>query len=108
MNDNNNNKKPGLQIKISPELADGVYVNLCVIAHSRTEFVVDCISVMPNKPTADVKSRLILAPEHAKRLMLALQDNVAKYERENGQIELGEQMPLGSKDIMMPLNGGDA
>ncbi len=84
---NNKPKQEGqLQIELSNEVAQGTYANLALITHSSAEFVVDFIRVMPGLPKASVKSRVVLTPEHAKRLMFALQDNIRKYEEKNGAI----------------------
>ena len=80
----NNNQ---LQIELSEEVAQGMYSNLAVITHSSSEFVLDFVRVMPGIPKANVKARIILTPEHAKRLLLALQDNIQKYESINGPIK---------------------
>ena len=80
-----------LNIELSGEMAEGVYSNLAVITHNPTEFVVDFIQVVPNVPKARVKSRVILSPHHAKRLLAALTDNVGKYERQFGEIREPDQ-----------------
>ncbi len=72
-------KKQQLNIELSEEVAQGIYSNLAVITHSASEFIIDFIRIMPGIPKANVKSRVILTPEHAKRLLLALQDNIKKY-----------------------------
>lgn len=96
-------EKKNLQINIAPEVASGKYSNLAIIGHSATEFVLDFASVLPGAPQAQVQSRVILAPEHAKRLLAALQDNVMKYENQFGQIKLTGAAPS------MPLAfGGEA
>ena len=77
-----------IQIELSDEIAQGTYSNLAIIAHSSSEFVVDFVRMMPGIPKAKVQSRIILTPEHAKRLMLALADNVKKYESQYGDIKL--------------------
>lgn len=77
-----------LQIEISPDVAQGVYANLAMIAHSPSEFILDFACVLPGLPKAPVKSRVVIAPEHAKRLLFALQENVAKYEQMFGPIDL--------------------
>ncbi|GAB1448482.1 DUF3467 domain-containing protein [Bacteroidota bacterium] len=82
-----------LNIELSEEMAEGVYSNLALITHSNSEFVIDFIRVMPGVPKAKVKSRIVLTPDHAKRLLLALQENVAKFEAHNGHISLNEQTP---------------
>lgn len=76
-----------INIELSDEMAEGVYSNLAVITHSNTEFVVDFIKMMPGVPKAKVKSRIILTPQHAKRLYRALKDNIAKYESVHGPIK---------------------
>ncbi len=76
-------KKQQLNIELSEEVAQGIYSNLAVITHSASEFIIDFIRIMPGIPKANVKSRVILTPEHAKRLLLALQDNIKKYEAVN-------------------------
>lgn len=82
-------KKPEKQINIElgEEVAEGVYSNLAIITHSNTEFVVDFVRLMPGVPKAKVKSRVVLTPQHAKRLMKALADNIAKYESMHGPIK---------------------
>ncbi len=87
MDDQKNVNKNQISIELSEEIAQGVYSNLAVITHSSSEFVVDFVRVMPGVPKAQVKSRVILTPEHAKRLLLALQDNVKKYEAIHGAIK---------------------
>lgn len=87
--DNPNNKE--VQIDISNELEDGVYSNLAIITHSSAEFVLDFLRILPGKPKPKVVSRVVMAPEHAKRVMLALRDNIAKYEEAFGNIDMHEQ-----------------
>ena len=76
-----------LNIAIDENVADGIYSNLAIINHSASEFIVDSITVMPGSPKAKVKSRVILTPQHAKRLMKALADNVSKFENQHGEIK---------------------
>jgi hypothetical protein len=87
--DNKKKQDPENQINIelSEEMAEGVYANLAMIAHSNSEFVIDFIRLMPGVPKAKVKSRVIITPEHAKRLLLALKDNIKKYEDSFGHIK---------------------
>ena len=80
MDDQKNVNKNQINIELNEEVAQGVYSNLAIITHSSSEFVVDFVRVMPGVPKAQVKSRVILTPEHAKRLLLALQDNIKKFE----------------------------
>ena len=77
-----------LNIELSEEVAQGTYSNLAIITHSPSEFVVDFVRVMPGIPKASVKSRIILTPEHAKRLMMALQENILKFESLHGPVRL--------------------
>ncbi len=79
------------QIEVKDEIACGNYANFAVISHSTSEFVMDFICMMPNVTKAQVKSRIIMTPEHAKRFMLALQDNVMKFEAQHNEIYLPEQ-----------------
>ncbi|MFA6260196.1 MAG: DUF3467 domain-containing protein [Bacteroidia bacterium] len=86
----NQNNPNQLNIELSEEIAEGVYSNLAIITHSNSEFVIDFIRIMPGVPKAKVKSRIVLTPEHAKRLALALSDNIRKYEELNGTIQVQE------------------
>lgn len=86
-----------INVELSEEIAEGEYSNLAIINHSPSEFVVDFIRVMPGVPKAKVKSRIVLTPQHAKRLLRALGDNVARYESQHGEIrdvESGPSFPL--------------
>lgn len=98
------NTKKGNQINIElpEEVAQGVYSNLAIITHSSSEFVIDFVRMMPGVPKAKVKSRIVLTPEHAKRLLLALQDNVKKYEAQHGPIRNADK-PGGP---VLPMNFG--
>ena len=81
------NKKEGLNIELSEEISEGSYSNLAIINHSPSEFVLDFIQMMPGVPKARVKSRIILTPQHAKRLMKALNENIIKFEGQHGEIK---------------------
>jgi hypothetical protein len=81
------NKKEGLNIELSEEISEGSYSNLAIINHSPSEFVLDFIQMMPGVPKAKVKSRIILTPQHAKRLMKALDENITKFEGRHGEIK---------------------
>lgn len=94
-------KKGQINIELKEDIAQGTYSNLAIITHSTSEFVIDFIRMMPGTPKADVKSRIILTPEHAKRLMKALKDNVAKYEAVHGKIK-----DLDGGGGSIPLNFG--
>ena len=76
-----------LNIELNEDVADGIYSNLAIITHSNAEFVIDFIAVMPGTPKARVKSRILVTPQHAKRLARALQENISKFESVNGTIE---------------------
>ena len=92
MNENDQNKK-GLQLELAQEVAQGEYANFAIITHSSSDFVVDFARVLPGVPKAQVKSRVILAPEHAKRLLGALQENIMRYEKAFGPIKIPNQEP---------------
>jgi hypothetical protein len=85
--ESNNLVQNQINIELSEDVAEGVYANLAMIAHSNSEFVIDFIRVMPGVPKAKVKSRIIITPEHAKRLLAALSDNINKYEEVFGDIK---------------------
>ena len=94
------NKSPNqLNIEITEEVAEGQYANLAIITHSHAEFVMDFVNVMPGTPKSKVKSRLIMTPQHAKRLLSALADNVAKYEAAHGPIKVTD-------GVSLPMNFG--
>ncbi len=99
MSDNKNPKKNNLNIELDEKVAEGTYANLAIINHSASEFVVDFVNVMPGIPKAKVKSRIILTPQHAKRFMKALADNINRFEQTNGTIKDFEQAPI-------PMNFG--
>lgn len=85
------NKDNQLQIELKEEVAEGVYANLAIIAHSTSEFVIDFVRMMPGVAKAQVKSRIVMTPEHTKRLALALTDNLKRYEAQFGEIRLPER-----------------
>ena len=95
-----NNQPAGqLNIEISEEVAEGEYANLAIITHSHAEFVIDFVNVMPGTPKSKVKSRIILTPQHAKRFMKALTENVARFETANGKIQ-------DLEEVQLPMNFG--
>ncbi|NDV46390.1 DUF3467 domain-containing protein [Paludibacter sp. 221] len=100
-------KENQLNIELSAEVAEGTYSNLAIISHSTSEFVVDFVRIMPGTSKANVKSRIILTPEHAKRLLFALQDNIVKYEAQQGKINIPENK---NNPPMPPIgfSGGEA
>lgn len=93
------NKQGQINIEVGEEVADGTYSNLAIINHSVSEFIVDFINIMPGVPKAKVKSRIILTPQHAKRLTKALSENVQRFEKAHGEIKDYEQPPI-------PMNFG--
>lgn len=97
--DNNTNQNE-VKITLDDNVAQGVYANLAIIAHSPSEFVIDFARVMPGLKNARVQSRVIMTPEHAKRLMRALEDNVRKYESQNGDIRLPEERTFNMMNVM--------
>ncbi len=101
--DEKKQKQQQLNIELSEEVAQGIYSNLAVITHSTSEFVIDFVRIMPGIPKANVKSRVILTPEHAKRLLLALQDNIKKFESVHGPIK---NVKPGSGPGMPPMAFG--
>jgi hypothetical protein len=99
MADNNNKNGQQINIELDADVAQGIYSNLAIINHSASEFVVDFVSIMPGVPKSKVKSRIILTPQHAKRLLKALADNVNRFENAHGEIKDFEQPPI-------PMNFG--
>lgn len=89
-----------INIELTEDVAEGVYANLAMIAHSNSEFVIDFIRLMPGVPKAKVKSRIVITPEHAKRLLTALNENIQKYEDTFGPIKKTDEAPK------FPINFG--
>lgn len=87
MEEQNKENPNQLNIELSEEVAEGTYSNLAIITHSNAEFVIDFVRIMPGVPKAKVKSRILLTPQHAKRLMHALTDNIKKFESQHGTIQ---------------------
>ena len=98
----NEPKQHGIDVELSAEVAQGHYSNLAIISHSTSEFIIDFAAILPGLPKANVKSRIILTPEHAKRLLLSLQENIARYESNVGRIEL--QQPQMAAAFPQKLN----
>ena len=97
--ENQQQQQQQINIELSEEMAEGIYSNLAIINHSASEFVVDFVCIMPGAPKAKVKSRIVLTPQHAKRLVKALAENVHRFEIAHGEIKDTEQPPI-------PLNFG--
>lgn len=106
MNDNEQ-KQQGLQIELLPDKAQGEYANLAIITHSSSEFVLDFARMLPGLQKAQVRSRVIMAPEHAKRLLGALQENLMRYEHTFGQIKIPEAKQ-GRTIAPFNVKGGEA
>jgi hypothetical protein len=105
MSDSKDKKQPNqnqINIELTEEVAEGVYSNLAMIAHSNSEFVIDFIRLMPGVPKAKVKARIVVTPEHAKRLLQALAENIQKYEETFGPIKKTDDSPR------FPMNFGGA
>lgn len=97
----NDKNQPGqLQIELPVEVAQGEYANFAIITHSSSDFILDFARILPGLPKMTVKSRVILAPEHAKRLLMALKDNIVGYEKAYGPI----QLPQAEKGTIAPFN----
>ena len=100
--ENENNQQQNLQIDLKPEIAKGVYANLALITHSSSDFVLDFATMFPGMPKPEVSARVVMAPEHAKRLLQALQENIYKYEQQFGKIVIPEQMDRMATPFNVP------
>ena len=98
-NNNTNNQQGQLNIELDEKTAEGIYSNLAIINHSNSEFVLDFVAIMPGVPKAKVKSRIVLTPQHAKRLLKAMAENIRRFESQHGEITEGEAPNI-------PLNFG--
>lgn len=103
-------KKREIDIELDENVAQGNYANLAIISHSTSEFVIDFAALMPGVPKAKVRNRIILSPEHAKRLLMSLQDNITRYETNVGRIEIPEPANREAADdpVAMGFNVGEA
>lgn len=95
------NEKHQIDIELDESVAQGNYANLAIISHSTSEFVLDFAAVLPGVPKAKVRSRIILTPEHAKRLLLSLQENIGRYEANLGKIDIPQGVPDWAKGFNM-------
>lgn len=101
-----NNNEREVNIELKPETAGGEYSNLAIISHSHSEFILDFAKMLPGLPKPQVCSRILMTPEHAKRLLNALADNVSKYESQFGTIDMGEgQMGTFNLNGLVQGNG---
>ena len=94
MSDNKTQKPNQINIELDENIAQGIYSNLAIINHSQSEFVLDFVSVMPGVPKSKVKSRIVLTPQHAKRLLKAIADNVQRFESMHGEIKDYQQSTM--------------
>lgn len=102
-------QRQGIEIDLPEETAQGNYSNLAIIAHSTSEFIIDFATMLPGLKKAKVKSRVILTPEHAKRLLLSLQENVTRYESTVGKIEIPQPQAAGEEPVLgMGVKSGKA
>lgn len=101
-------KKSGIDLELDDVTSQGQYSNLVVISHSTSEFVLDFAAVMPGVQKAKVKSRIVLTPEHAKRLLMSLQDNITRYESNVGKIIIPSHRPASDEQLTMGFNLGEA
>ena len=98
---NSNKQQEQINIELDEKIAEGIYSNLAIINHSSSAFVLDFVSIMPGVPKAKVKSRIVLTPQHAKRLLKAIGENIHRFEVAHGEIKDTEQTPI-------PLSFGPA
>ena len=103
----NTSKSNEIQVELSDEVAQGTYSNLAIIAHSASEFILDFIRIVPGMQKAKVKSRIILTPDNAKRLLFALQDNIRKFEEQskNGGNTSGNTNTDAFNNLIPPIGG---
>jgi len=103
-----NNDKKQLSLELKPEVAKGSYSNLAIISHSPSEFIIDFATMLPGLQKPEISNRIVMNPEHAKRLLNALADNVNKYESQFGTIELRSQQPKGTINLSDFMSGNGA
>ena len=96
----NNDQNNQIQIELPDDIAQGIYSNLAIIAHLSSEFVIDFVRILPGMPKAKVQSRIVITPEHAKRLLYALNENINRFESQNGSIQVDN-----SAGFLPPING---
>ena len=97
-----NDQQQSLQLELPQDVAQGEYANFAIITHSSSDFIIDFARVLPGVAKAQVKSRVILAPEHAKRLLGALQENIMRYEKAFGPSRIPEQQSQGIAPFELP------
>lgn len=100
------NQEQKIDIALSDDVAEGTYSNLAIITHSNSEFIIDFVALMPGVPKGKVKSRIILTPQHAKRLLVALEDNIKRFESFHGKIS--DFDPMKGVPIQLSKTQGEA
>ena len=103
-----NNEKKALSLDLKPEVAKGSYSNLAIISHSPCEFVIDFATMLPGLQKPEISNRIVMNPEHAKRLLNALADNITKYESQFGPIPIRDQQPKGTINLSDFMSGNGA
>jgi hypothetical protein len=103
-----NNEKKQFSLELKPDVAKGSYSNLAIISHSPSEFVIDFATMLPGLQKPEISNRIVMNPEHAKRLLNALADNITKYESQFGPIALREQQPKGTINLSDFMSGNGA
>ncbi len=103
------NPKKQIDLELDEAVAQGHYANLAIIAHSASEFVIDFAAIMPGLPKAKIKSRIVMSPEHAKRLLMSLQENITRYESTVGRIDIrGGQAATEENGLTIGFGQGEA
>ena len=105
--DMDNNEKKQISLELKPEIAKGSYSNLAIISHSQSEFIIDFATVLPGLAKPEISNRIVMTPEHAKRLLNALADNISKYENQFGKIGVGEPKATFNLSDFANLGGGN-
>ena len=95
-----------LQIELQDDVAEGNYSNLAIISHSSSEFILDFVKILPGLKKTKVQTRVIMAPEHAKRLLYALQENITRYEKTFGEIRMSQPQREDDNETYIPPIGG--
>lgn len=100
--------KQQINVNVSAEVVEGTYSNLAIISHSQSEFIVDFIRILPGVQKANVKSRIVLTPDNAKRLLFALNDNIQKFEAEFGEIKIAKSATPAAPVMTFKGSKGEA
>lgn len=103
-----NNEKNQISLELKPEVAKGTYSNLAIISHSHSEFIIDFATMLPGLKQPEISNRIVMCPEHAKRLLNALADNINKFESQFGPINMGEVQSKGTFNLGDLMNNGGA